>query len=248
MLIHRHNAGRHLALRLQFLPESLKHLIPASQSFYTSGGNSICFSKRPIRMLMMSFPIHGSMDQWDNTTMRCVSFYSIRGYIWGPDDQYSMRFLQTGTMCCTEWRFRLYLLLRHRGCSASFSTSPNTTSQKRQMQMSIARLFLICDKNERVRSDDKSYFICTHCISVCVPAVAFYTGLITQHENFSARACENSDNDFQSPLQVLNRAAVNSKMLSTQVGSQLSIHEMFSLPMQSISHSSSLKHCSSQLQ
>lgn len=67
--------------------------------------------------------------------------------------------------------------------------------------MSTTRLFLICNENERVRGDNKSDFICTHCISVCVPAVAFYTGLITQHRHFSSRgSCENGDNDYESPL------------------------------------------------
>lgn len=74
--------------------------------------------------------------------------------------------------------------------------------------MSTTWLFLICYKNERVRGDYKSCLICTHCssvcYSVCVPVVAFYTGLITQRWRFSSRAsCANGDNQYQSPLHVL---------------------------------------------
>lgn len=52
------------------------------------------------------------MDQWTSEIIPQwdVSFYYIHVYIWGPDDQYSTWLLQTCTICCTEWRFRLYLL------------------------------------------------------------------------------------------------------------------------------------------
>lgn len=120
--------------------------------------------------------------------------------------------------------------------------------------MSTTWLFLICYKNERVRGDYKSCLICTHCSSVCVPVVAFYTGLITQHWRFSSRAsCANGDNQYQSPLQVLlvlqNCTAVKSNdrhdekqdARGTTID-QLAIHEIFYfVSMQNILPSSTSK-------
>lgn len=172
------------------------HLIPASQSFYTSWRNSICFSKRPIRMLTMTFPIHGSMDQWDEMFLFIL-------YIWVSDDQYSMRFMQSCTLCLTGWRFKLYLR-NCRGWVHHFPPHPIENIMKKP-NVNVKNMVVFNSRwkweGERWRQERLHLHTLYQCLCTC-------SGILHRLDYttpaFSSRAsCENGDNNYESPLQVL---------------------------------------------
>lgn len=137
-------------------------------------------------MLTMSFSIHGSMDQLDNTALWLVSFlyftciHLVSG--WPMCDSTRILQIYTTEMCLlsgisdyfTTAEY-VYLTKTHsvRSSPPPYSDS-KTTLLKKKPQSKGLFVFNLLQKWEGHLSDYESGLFCTHCTCVCVSMLAFY--------------------------------------------------------------------------